>query len=195
MRGRENQFSVWSRRRLVASLGVLGTTGCLRITDSGDSSADGTDGDGSAESDSGDSSGDANSLQVRNITGTASDGRIETVEFIVGLRNSGNINLNQVVITWTGSAGSYTITSESQNGGDGDFTVSSLTDDDNSISSDNTLNDSGDRATIAIDFTAFSDGIGEGDNVSVELTTESGGTTEAAIAVPQTLPEDGSVAL
>ncbi|WP_262179693.1 archaellin/type IV pilin N-terminal domain-containing protein [Haloarcula laminariae] len=59
------------------------------------------------------------------------------------------------------------------------------------------LNDPADRAQIVIDTSpsGVTDGFGEGDTATVRINTQSGGTTEVRLVVPQTLSGDSAVGL
>jgi len=57
------------------------------------------------------------------------------------------------------------------------------------------LNDPADRAQLVIDTSAVTNGFGEGDTATVQINTQSGGTTEVRLVVPQTLSGDSAVGL
>ena len=59
------------------------------------------------------------------------------------------------------------------------------------------LDDPADRAQVVIDSSpnGVTDGFGEGDTATVRMNTQSGGTTEVRLVVPQTLSGDSAVTL
>jgi archaellin len=82
---------------------------------------------------------------------------------------------------------------------DGQFEVLQLTDDDNSLSQSNTLNDIEDRAVIRIDYDnnaqlSNADQLVEGETAVFRITTQSGGISET-VAVPDSLAQKSTVEL
>jgi len=100
-----------------------------------------------------------------------------------------------------GEAGS----GESSNADADDFNVSTVQDDDTSIQDSQVLNDPADRATIYVNADAViqnrdptgagGGGLGEGATATLRINTQSGGTTELRLVVPETLSADSAVTL
>ncbi len=95
-----------------------------------------------------------------------------------------------------------------QAGGTNEFGTTTIQDDDSSISTSRVLNDQTDRAKITLDIGASSDltytdapdttnvgALEEGQQVSIQLTTASGGETSATLTAPDTLSGKSAVAL
>jgi flagellin FlaB len=114
---------------------------------------------------------------------------------VTGGAGSGNIDLEDVTIQYIGPNGAHTLTAESIESGDGDFTVSAIKDSDDSSP---VLNDPDDRMEIGVD---LSDGgelpttLEEGQEATLEITTSSGATTTVQITVPESLSGKSSVKL
>jgi flagellin FlaB len=164
-----------------------------------------------------------NRLEVVNTVGIQIDDTSDTVGLVeVTVRKApgaGNIDLGATTVQLVHSSGSYDLThgalggDGSQDAGDApnvtNFNTSSVQDDDDSISNSFVLNDPADRATIFIDvedvfdgtadgsFPGSNDGNGlaEGETATVRLNTQSGGTTELRLVVPETLSANSAVSL
>jgi flagellin FlaB len=145
-----------------------------------------------------------NRLATVNTVGTdINDGAVDTVEMTVRKApGAGNIDLNAVTIQIVHSSGSYDLT-EGDTANASNFAVTPVQDDDSSITDSTVLNDPSDRATIDVDISAVfagtdgttGQGLGEGDTATVRLNTQSGGTTEVRLVVPETLSSDSAVGL
>jgi len=120
---------------------------------------------------------------------------VNTVEVTVKRApGAANIDLGQTISQWVDSSGSYDLT---QGGVANDtyFNVTSVQDDDGSISTSQVLNDPGDRATLEFSAARISGGLEEGDSATIRLNTQSGGTTTVRISVPETLSGNSAVSL
>ena len=163
-----------------------------------------------------------NRLEVVNSVGTQIDSNtIGMVEITVRKApGAGNIDIGATTLQLVHSSGSFDLTEGERPGTPPDnapnatfFNVTDVQDDDTSISDSQVLNDPADRATIYLDvediFTGQSDdgnspnanagndgfGLGEGDTATVRINTQSGGTTELRLVVPETLSADSAVGL
>jgi flagellin FlaB len=129
---------------------------------------------------------------------------------------AGNIDLGSTTLQMVHSSGSYDLTYADEDGNPSatedapnttSFSVSDVQDDDSSITDSQVLNDPSDRATIFVDVDDIiagtaSDtnedndaGLGEGSSATVRINTQSGGTTEVRLVVPETLSSDSAVTL
>jgi flagellin FlaB len=165
-----------------------------------------------------------NRLEVVNSVGTQIDSNtIGMVEITVRKApGAGNIDIGATTLQLVHSSGSFDLTEGERPGTPPDnapnatfFNVTDVQDDDTSISDSQVLNDPADRATIYLDvediFSGVSDasgtgstntnagndgfGLGEGDTATVRINTQSGGTTELRLVVPETLSADSAVGL
>ena len=155
-----------------------------------------------------------NRLEVVNAVGTEIDSSASTVDLIeLTVRRApgaGNIDMGATTLQMVHSSGSYDLTHASYTGTAGDapnatrFNLSTVQDDDTSITDSQVLNDPADRATIYVDaddVIADTDnngggsGLEEGDTATIRINTQSGGTTELRIVVPETLSADSAVGL
>jgi flagellin FlaB len=157
---------------------------------------------GSLQADAGETSEESASqvttrLAVVNVVGTdiASD-RVGTVEITVRKTSrSGDIDLGETVAQWLGPAGAADLTKAETADGE-HFSVVAARDDDGSIDGDGVLNDPSDRATLRFDAAAVGgDGLAPGETVTIQLNTQSGGTTGVHLVVPEQLPDDSFVTL
>jgi flagellin FlaB len=129
---------------------------------------------------------------------------------------AGNIDLGSTTLQMVHSSGSYDLTYGDEDGNPGptedapnvtSFSVSDVQDDDSSITDSQVLNDPSDRATVFVDVDDIiagtaSDtnedngaGLGEGSSATIRINTQSGGTTEVRLVVPETLSSDSAVTL
>jgi flagellin FlaB len=129
---------------------------------------------------------------------------------------AGNIDIGTTTLQMVHSSGSYDLvydgntddTDGADEDGDADrddFNVSTVQDDDSSITDSQVLNDPSDRAVIYINAdavisdnnptTSSGNGLSEGSTATVRINTQSGGTTELRIVVPETLSGDSAVSL
>ncbi|WP_276273841.1 archaellin/type IV pilin N-terminal domain-containing protein [Haloarcula litorea] len=141
-----------------------------------------------------------NRLEVVSAVGTdidSSNSEVDTVEVTVKKApGAANIDLGSTIAQWVDSSGSYDLTQDSSTAQD-HFTVSTVQDDDSSITDSNVLNDPADRATLTFDVTAIhgTTGLGEGATATIQLNTQSGGTTTVRLVVPETLSGNSAVTL
>jgi len=165
-----------------------------------------------------------NRLEVVNTVGIQIDTDSSTIGMVeMTVRKApgaGNIDLGSTTLQLVHSSGSYDLTEGARSGTDTrapnttHFNVTDVQDDDTSSSDSQVLNDPSDRATIYVDvediFSGFADtndgtanpnvgndgtGLGEGDTATVRINTQSGGTTELRLVVPETLSSDSAVSL
>jgi flagellin-like protein len=121
-----------------------------------------------------------------------------------------NIDLRNVTVQWVGAGGADRVTHYAVDAGDADFSVSALKDNDGSVP---VLNDADDRFILTFDTGAAphdvvvdtesgshdlantESPVGEGESVSIRLTSKSGATTTTTVSVPETLSGESSVQL
>jgi len=117
---------------------------------------------------------------------------------------AGNIDLSSTTLQFVHSTGSTDLTFEESLGGTtsaGTFGVSEVQDDSGGSlgSTPPVLDDPADRATIHLDTSTIissgDSGMDEGDTATVRLNTQSGGTTELRLVVPETLSGSSAVTL
>ncbi|WP_254273000.1 archaellin/type IV pilin N-terminal domain-containing protein [Haloarcula marina] len=148
-----------------------------------------------------------NRLQIVSTTGDHFAGnKVGVVNITVKAGpGSGSVDLDKATVQWVGPTGSYyqLASGSSPPGPDGEFTISTVQDDDDSQP---VVNDPEDRFTITLDLGAsdlpgtdsadtFGNAIREGETATVRITTASGATTTKRIVVPQTLSGGSSVLL
>ena len=153
-----------------------------------------------------------NRLEVVNAVGTeVNGGTVDLIELTVRRApGAGNIDMGSTTLQMVHSSGSYDLTHATYEGNADDapnatrFNISTVQDDDTSISESQVLNDPADRATIFVDaddVIADTDnngggsGLEEGDTATIRINTQSGGTTELRVVVPETLSGDSAVGL
>jgi len=150
-----------------------------------------------------------NRLDAINTVGTNIDSSADTVDqveiTVKRAPGAGNIDLGQVIMQVVHSSGSYDLTQATTADSD-EFSISTVQENegDTSISDSQVLNDPADRATITIDIddvfaetdgASGGNGLNEGDTATLWLNTQSGGTTELRLVVPETLSSDSAVRL
>jgi len=146
-----------------------------------------------------------NRLEVVNTVGTSIDtsaSEVDTVEVTVKKApGAANIDIGSTISQWVDSSGSYDLTVDDSDASiaDGDnFAVSTVQDDDTSITDSQVLNDPSDRATLQYDVSSIhtdGSGLGEGESATIRLNTQSGGTTTVRLVVPETLSGNSAVTL
>jgi flagellin FlaB len=161
-----------------------------------------------------------NRLEVVNAVGIQINGDESTIGLVeLTVRKApgaGNIDLGSTTLQMVHSSGSYDLTygedvaADSTGAPNGThFNVSDVQDDDSSITDSQVLNDPSDRATVYVDVddiiagTPYDDsntqnsgaGLGEGSTATIRINTQSGGTTELRLVVPETLSSDSAVTL
>ncbi|WP_135305680.1 archaellin/type IV pilin N-terminal domain-containing protein [Haloarcula amylovorans] len=142
-----------------------------------------------------------NRLEVVNTVGTSIDSstkEVGTVEITVKKApGAANIDIGSTIAQWVDSSGSYDLT-QAASTSDSAFSVSTVQDDDSSITDSQVLNDPSDRATLTFDASALDtggNGLGEGATATIQLNTQSGGTTTVRLVVPETLSGNSAVTL
>jgi flagellin FlaB len=155
-----------------------------------------------------------NRLEVVNTVGTQiNGGSVDLIELTVRKApGAGNIDIGTTTLQMVHSSGSYDLTyvgnGDADNEADADeFNVSTIQDDDSSITDSQVLNDPSDRATIYVhagsvisgaeptNADSEGAGLGEGSTATIRINTQSGGTTEIRLVVPETLSGDSAVSL
>ena len=148
-----------------------------------------------------------NRVEVVNAVGTVNNNAIEKVSITIKKApGAGNIDLEAAIVQMVHSSGSYDLTYEtfSTDGthSGSDFAVSEVQDRGGDSLSDGggaVLNDPADRAKIIIDVDNSnligSNGLEEGDTATIRVNTQSGGTTEVRLVVPETLSGSSAVTL
>ena len=155
-----------------------------------------------------------NRLDVVSVVGQSIDQTNSEVDKVVitvkKAPGSNNIDLSATTIQFVHSSGASDLTYNGDfdaNTADDvnptnpaeDFGVAEVQDEGgDSLSTDGVvLNDPADRAQIVIDTTdsGVTDGFGEGETATIRMNTQSGGTTETRLVVPQTLSGDSAVGL
>ncbi|MDS0282556.1 hypothetical protein [Haloarcula onubensis] len=142
-----------------------------------------------------------NRLQVVSAVGTdISDGTIGSVELVVKRApGADDIDLSRTLIQFVHSSGSTDLTFGAAESAFR-FGVQSIQDaGETSLQGEApTLDDPADRAKLVVDTSAgaVTDGaLTEGDTASLQIITQSGGTTEARLVVPETLSDADAVSL
>ncbi|MFC7075287.1 archaellin/type IV pilin N-terminal domain-containing protein [Haloarcula halophila] len=155
-----------------------------------------------------------NRLEVVNTVGTEINGDAKTVDLVeVTVKKApgaANIDLGSTIAQWVDTTGSYDLT-YGDNTGNTDapnstaFSVDGVQDDDSSISDSQVLNDPADRATITFDVDDIrtdsndasydGDGLGEGETATIQMNTQSGGTSTVRLVAPETLSGNSAVTL
>jgi flagellin FlaB len=135
-------------------------------------------------------------LGILNIVGTdISDESISTIEMtVLRVSGSGNIDLGDTVVQWISSSTAADLTmGETANGRQ--FSVSAAQDEDGSLNQ-GVLNTPSDRATLRFDAAAITgSGLGQSQTVTIQLTTQTGGSTNVHLVVPETLSGKSFVTL
>jgi flagellin FlaB len=157
---------------------------------------------GSLQADAGETSEESASqvttrLGVVNVVGTDISGdAVGTVEVTVrSTSQSGQIDLGETVAQWLGPGGAADLT-KAETADSDHFSVVAARDDDDSIDGDGVLNDPSDRATLRFDAAAINgDGLASGETVTIQLNTQTGGTTDVHLVIPEQLPDGSFVTL
>jgi len=155
-----------------------------------------------------------NRLDVVSVVGENIDQSTDEIQRVVisvkKAPGANNIDLSATTLQFVHSSGSNDLTydgtavTESDGTSDADpasatqFGVAIIQDQGGggSLASDApVLDDPADRAQIVIDASSVTDGLGEGDTATIRMNTQSGGTTELRIVVPQTLSGSSAVTL
>jgi flagellin FlaA/flagellin FlaB len=188
-----------TRRQCLTAVGlisIIGNSGCLRLTDTGETEqqeidqSDSQSGQQSTEqsdSQSGQQSTEQSEpvLQVASKTGTVSDGVISQIEMVV-LSSGGNVNVGGTIINAIDAEGTNTLTYDSNEAQpDSTFTLEAIQDEDDSLP---VMTDA-DRFGVIIDPGTLE----PGDTMTLEMTTEAGSTTQVRVSVPNTLSDESAV--
>jgi flagellin FlaB len=142
-----------------------------------------------------------NRLQEVSSVGTVDNGVVDKVEITVKKApGANNIDLSTTTLQFVHSSGSTDMTYVNGDATEGQFNVSAIQDEGGeSITADSpVLNDPADRARIVLDTDQIIDntgGLGEGDTATIQINTQSGGTTEVRLVVPETLSGSSAVSL
>ena len=159
-----------------------------------------------------------NRLEVVSAVGVnidSSSNSIGVVELTVRKApGAGNIDLGSTTVQMVHSSGSYDLIEGTNTGptlapNSTTYSVSDIQDDDTSITTSQVLNDPSDRAVITLDVDDVignedneeddtnngGNGLVEGDTATIRINTQSGGTTELRLVVPETLSSDSAVTL
>jgi len=142
-----------------------------------------------------------NRLQEVSSVGTVDNGVVDKVEITVKKApGANNIDLSTTTLQFVHSSGSTDMTYVNGDATEGQFNVSAIQDEGGeSITADSpVLNDPADRARIVLDTSLIIDntgGLGEGDTATIQINTQSGGTTEVRLVVPETLSGSSAVSL
>ena len=161
-----------------------------------------------------------NRLQVVSAVGESIDsstGSVGQVRITVKQSpGANNIDLSTTTLQFGHSTGSYDLVYGDYNSDAGSlsygdaggtdaqdsFGVTDVQDEDGSLNADDNvvLNDPADRAQIIIDTSSGTPGVtsgdfGEGDTATIQVNTQSGGTTELRLVVPETLSGSSAVNL
>ncbi|MBX0287114.1 flagellin [Halomicroarcula sp. F28] len=140
-----------------------------------------------------------NRLQEVSSVGAVTNGNISTVNITVKKApGANNIDLSTTTLQFVHSSGSTDMTYETSTSAT-NFTVSAIQDEggESIVDGSPVLNDPADRARITLNTTAIvgDGGLGEGDTATIQLNTQSGGTTEIRLVVPETLSGADAVTL
>jgi len=168
----------------------------------------------------GQQSGDqvTNRLEVASATGTVDQGDNQVTDVDLTVKQAPgaeNVDLRNVTVSWVESGGTFKLVSDEVEAGatsaDGRFNIESFKDADDSAP---VINDPDDRLTMVFDLDdgtgsgstdvswtqdsgdyLFSDHLGEGEVVTLKLTTQSGATNNVRLVVPQSLSGTSAVNL
>jgi len=155
--------------------------------------------------------GESSSEQVTNrvdvVSAVGEDvngGSVGTVRVTVKQApGAGNIDLSQTIVQWTDDSGAYDLTfldgpvNVDSTGEGSSFNVTSVQDGDGSLGTSNpVLNDPSDRAQLVFDLADYRNGgLPEGSSAELQINTQSGGTSNLILNVPQTLSGTSAVNL
>ena len=134
----------------------------------------------------------SNRVEVVSGFGNVTSEEVDFINLTV-MRGSGadDINLSSATIEWIGPETATTLTNGSTADAD-HFNVSTIKDTDNSQP---VLNDQDDRFTVSMHAPTIGDGdgLGEGQNVELKLTTQYGAVTIYRANIPQSLSQESAV--
>ena len=138
--------------------------------------------------------------QVETNETLTSAGNITTVNITVKRApGANNIDLSTTTLQFVHSSGATDLTYDSSDPSATTFNVSAIQDEggDSIVSGSPVLNDPADRARIELNAEAIinGNGLSEGDTATIQINTQSGGTTEVRLVVPETLSGSDAVNL
>jgi len=137
-----------------------------------------------------------NRLQEVSSVGQVTGGVVGTVEITVKKApGANNIDLSTTTLQFVHSSGSTDMTYLSGTSNDTRFDAEPIQDEDDSIP---VLNDPADRVRLVLDtsqIVSATSGLEEGDTATIRMNTQSGGTTEITLVVPETLSGSSAVSL
>ena len=140
-----------------------------------------------------------NRLQEVSAVGEVTGDSITRVEITVKKApGANNIDLSTTTLQFVHSSGSTDMTFVDGSPTATEFSVESIQDEGGQsiTGSSPVLNDPADRARIVLDTSLIvSGGLGEGDTATIQINTQSGGTTEVRLVVPETLSGTSAVTL
>ena len=141
-----------------------------------------------------------NRLQEVSSVGTIGNGAVDRVNITVKKApGANNIDLSTTTLQFVHSSGATDLTYDSTGPSAATFNVSAIQDEggDSIVSGSPVLNDPADRARIELDTAAIvnGNGLSEGDTATIQINTQSGGTTEVRLVVPETLSGSEAVNL
>jgi flagellin FlaB len=148
-------------------------------------------------------------LQVINVVGdSVTDRNVTVINMTVAKAPGANdIDLNTTTIQYISSDEIVDLThaARANNSGTAVFNTTTIQDDDNSIDDSKVINSQDDRATVTLRIgkmhtsTVFNasdiSNMTEGQEVTIELTTQAGGTTTSTLTAPNSLSNKESVTL
>jgi len=127
----------------------------------------------------------SNQIDVVSATGTVNSGTVDTVELVVKKSpGSEPIDLSQATIQYTSDSSSVTLNQGDTLNGTA-FTTSDVTG--TAASSGTILDENSDRVQISVSATDIESGLGAGEEVTIEVTDQSGATTVYGVNVPDVL--------
>lgn len=135
-----------------------------------------------------------NRLEVVSSVGTVETDAVTEVALTVSRApGAGTIALDETTIQFVASSGSYDLIPSGSDSADA--TIATIQDDNSSIATAAELDDSSDRAEILVDLSSLGTELSEGSTATLRLNTQSGGTTEVRLVVPETLSGSEFVSL
>jgi flagellin FlaB len=147
-------------------------------------------------------------LQVVNVVGDHIEDDVREVPVVnitvAKAPGAEDIDLNTTTMQWISSDQIVDLTHADRNNGEPDFNSTIIQDDDDSISDSLVLNSQDDRARITLELhdmgwsnvnTSEVNNLTEGQEVTIEITTQAGGTTTATLTTPDSLSGKSSVNL
>lgn len=133
-------------------------------------------------------------LQEISTVGNVNNDTVDWVNVTVkAAPGAGDINLENVTVSWVGPSGAYSLTHSASSDGDGDFTTRVFKD---ASGTTDVLDSPDDRYVVEFNpGTEFGSALSPGDSVTIKLTTMAGGTTTIEVNVPESLSGKAAVEL